>query len=275
MERPVVFDFLDYRAFLSESYHYRKQRDKYFSYRYFSKKAGFASPNFLQLVTSGRRNLTNDSIAKVAKGFGLKKNEREYFETLVYMNQAATLEERDHYYRKLIQLKGASEVRKLEKARYDYFSTWYHPVVREVVLFGERNQAAEEIAERMHPKISVKEAEKSLALLEELELIRKDRNGRWEQVEQNVSTGPEVRSLVVANYHRELLRLAAESIERDSPENRDISAVTLSVNRERISELKQRIASFRRELLETASTEERPDQVIQVNIQLFPLTQSE
>ena len=77
MEYPIVYDYSDYRAFLKDMYLFRKQHTKYFSYRAFANKAGFAAPNFLKLVTSGQRNLTNESIAKVAKGFGLKKRERE------------------------------------------------------------------------------------------------------------------------------------------------------------------------------------------------------
>ena len=81
MKRPVIFDYLDYRAFLKDMFCFRKWKDKHFSYRYFAGKSGFASPNYLKLVIDGDRNLTNGSIAKIAKGFKLKKQEREYFET--------------------------------------------------------------------------------------------------------------------------------------------------------------------------------------------------
>jgi uncharacterized protein (TIGR02147 family) len=54
---------------------------------------------------------------------------------------------------------------------------------------------------------------------------------------------------------------------------RDISALTLSIRRENFSELKSRIISFRKELMELASGEENTDWVVQINIQLFPLTE--
>jgi hypothetical protein len=38
-------------------------------------------------------------------------------------------------------------------------------------------------------------------------------------------------------------------------------------------ELKSRIISFRKELMELASGEENPDRAVQINIQLFPLTE--
>lgn len=76
MGQPVVYDYLDFRAFLKDLFVYNKERRGNFSYRFFSRQAGFASPNFLKLVTNGQRNLTNTSIAKIAKGFKLKKQER-------------------------------------------------------------------------------------------------------------------------------------------------------------------------------------------------------
>ena len=51
MDRPSVYDYLDYRSYLADMFHYRKHKAGRFSYRYFSGKAGFASPNFLKLVT--------------------------------------------------------------------------------------------------------------------------------------------------------------------------------------------------------------------------------
>ena len=82
MAKPVVFDYLDYRAFISELFVFQKKHVPGFSHRYFARKAGFAAPNFLKLVMDGKRNLTPASLAKVARGFGLNKREREYFERL-------------------------------------------------------------------------------------------------------------------------------------------------------------------------------------------------
>jgi len=272
MKRPVIFDYLDYRVFLKDMFCFRKWKDKYFSYRYFAGKSGFASPNYLKLVIDGDRNLTNGSIAKIAKGFKLKKQEREYFENLVFMNQAEDHEERDHYYRKMMSAKGYGHIQKLEKASYEYFSKWYYPVIREVVLFGSRRHTPLQIATLLKPNIKPKEAEKALKLLVELGLIQKNDDGCWEQCEKVVSTGPEVKSLVIANFHREMMQLAAKSIDQFPARQRDISAVTISTKNENMEEIKKRIAIFREDILELACSDSNDDQVIQINIQAFPLT---
>lgn len=275
MMLPNIYDYMDYRAFLNDMFRFRKQKDSYFSYRYFSGKAGFSSPNFLKLVIDGKRNLTNISLAKVAKGFGLLKQEREFFENLVFMNQAKDHEEKNYYLKKVMSIKGYTKVRKIEKKSYQYFSKWYNTAVREIIMFGGRDFTAEQVAETLNPRITPKEAEAAINLLMELGLIKKDKEGLWEQSDPALSTGPEVKSLAIANFHREMLKLASESIERYQADERDISALTLRVNSASIAEIKRRIIQFRRELLELALDEEDTDQVIQVNLQAFPLTKKE
>ena len=59
--RPRPEDHTDYRAYLREMVTYLKASRPQFSYRYFSRIAGFTSPNFLKLVAEGQRNLTPDA----------------------------------------------------------------------------------------------------------------------------------------------------------------------------------------------------------------------
>ncbi len=271
-ERPAIYEYFDYRAFLRDMFSFRKKKNRYYSYRFFARESGFASPNFLKLVMDGQRNLTNESVAKIAKGFQLKKPEREFLENLVFMNQAPNHEERNYYYQKMMAAKGFTEIRKIDKERYEYFSRWYCPVIREIVGYSNAPLEPEDIAPLLDPPITPKEARDALNLLLELDLIRKKSGGEWEKANKTITTGPEVRSLVVANFHREMIRLGAEAIERHPAEARDITSVTVSVRGDRMAEFKEKTAAFRRELLKMACEEEAADQVIQVNIQVFPLT---
>jgi uncharacterized protein (TIGR02147 family) len=103
-------------------------------------------------------------------------------------------------------------------------------------------------------------------------LITQRPDGNWEQVDRDISTGPEIKSMAAANFHKEMLQLATESIDRFNASKRDISGLTLSIQHENLPELKARLVSFRKELMELASYDENPDMVVQINFQLFPLT---
>ncbi|MDA8141568.1 MAG: TIGR02147 family protein [Desulfobacteraceae bacterium] len=275
MERPKIFDYHDYRRFLKDSFDYAKNNNGKFSFRYFAQRAGFNSGSFLKLVIDGKRNLTNESISKISKGFKLNKQEHDYFENLVFMNQASTHEIRNHYYKQMLSMKGYTKVNHIAKASYDYFSKWYYPAIREIVTFGNRKYTPEKIAGLLKPSISEKQAQEALDHLLMLGLIQKDQDGYWEQCDQHISTGKEVQSFIVAQYHREMLQLASDSIERFSSQERDITALTFSMDAKRMDELKQLIASFRDKIRSSFLENGYVNQVLQLNIQLYPLSKKD
>jgi uncharacterized protein (TIGR02147 family) len=65
---------------------------------------------------------------------------------------------------------------------------------------------------------------------------------------------------------------AIESIDLVPPQERDISSLTLCLSRGGLTAFKERIQRFRRELLELSAMEADPQQVVQINFQLFPLS---
>src|SRR5690349_7504160 len=93
--KVVVYDFLDYRAYLRAFYEAEKARRPSFSHRLFSRVAGLRSPNFLKLVMDGERNLGDESIPKFVKGLGLGAEEAEFFADLVKFTQAEGVAEKN------------------------------------------------------------------------------------------------------------------------------------------------------------------------------------
>ena len=71
-----------------------------------------------------------------------------------------------------------------------------------------------------------------------------------------------------------MLAKAAEAIDRVPPTERDISAITVSVSPERAKEIKTLIQRTRKEILAIADQDKDPERVMQICIQLFPLTRA-
>ncbi|MDO8643998.1 MAG: TIGR02147 family protein [bacterium] len=268
-----VFHYKDYRTYLKEWYQEAKKQHPAFSFRSFSKKAGFESSNFLMLVMNGQRNLTPDSLAKCIKGLGLNKQEQDFFENLVLFNQGKDLAEKDLYYKRLIKSKKFQQLKPIEKKQYEYYSDWYHPVVRELIAAKEFDGTPEWLADNIFPRISVAQAAKSLKLLEDLELIKKVGPNQWKQSDTILSTGPTLSSIVVHNYHKNLLDLTKTLMDHLPVERRDVSTMTLGVGKDRLGDIIKKVREFRQEILKMVSTETHPEEVVQLNIQLFPMTQ--
>lgn len=269
-----LFEYLDYRQFLLDYYAAQKQSRAGFSLRRFSEKAGFTSSNFLKLVMDGDRNLTEKSLVKFCDALGFNKQEREFFANLVRYNQADSHDDKNLYYKKLLQSKSFSSVKPMEREQYEYYSTWYHAVVRELITSSHFRGEPQKLIAKIHPSISLKELEKSIELLEKLGFIKKNDQDHWEMSQTIVTTGSEPKALVITNYHKDFLALAGTQIEKIPGNMRDISTITLGVDRSMIPELKKRIQNFRSEILKLVSTQTNADEVVVLAMQLLPVTKS-
>lgn len=271
-ERPNVFDYLDYRAFLRDHYVFQKGRGRGFSYRAFSRRAGLRSPNYLKLVIDGDRNLSGEMSGRFASACGLDGEAATYFIDLVAFNQATSANERNASYERLTTFKRYRQAHRLEMAHAAYHSTWYLPAIRELAARKDFEADPAWIASRLRPAIAVADARRALDQLFELGLLVTSARGDVKQGEPLVTTGAETTSLHIGNYHRMMMERAAAAIDDVPAAQRDISSLTLCMGADGLRRLKERIARFRRELLELSELETDPREVVQVNFQLFPLT---
>jgi uncharacterized protein (TIGR02147 family) len=268
--RPSVFRYLDYREYLRDFYRSEKQRRRTFSYRSFSRRIGVKSPGHLKRVVDGERNLTGTMALKYAKVIGLKSDEARYFSALVQFNNATSSSDRDDAYGTLVTFRRYREAHRLDVRHAEYCSHWYVPAIRELAARPDFRNDPEWIAAELRPAISAKEAAAALETLFELGFLR-DEGGVIRQRSPVVSTGTQTDWVHVARYHRAMMQRASEAIDNFPAEERDLSSVTLCVPKSDLPGLKKRVAQFRRSLL--SHYEDRPsEQVVQVNIQLFPLS---
>ncbi len=84
--RPNIYQYRSYQKYLKDIFDYKKEVNSAFSFRKFAAKADFSSASFLKLVIDGKRNLSMDSIAKVARGFELTTCEQAFLKLLVEMS---------------------------------------------------------------------------------------------------------------------------------------------------------------------------------------------
>ncbi len=274
-ERPSIFEYLDYRLFLREIYQYEKARRPQFSFRFFSRQAGFSSPNFLKLVMDGQRNLGKDSVERFCKALHLGAEEARFFGDLVALNQAASNDEANRAFERVSQSRRFQKARKIDGGMFEYLSNWYYPAIRELAGRSDFRDEPAWIARQLVPRITTAEAKTALKLLFELGLLVRGEEGRVVRGDPSLTTGHEVQSIAVVNYHRQMLERAAGSMELVRREQRDVSALTVCISAGTVTELKERIHRFRDELLERCDADPKGHAVYQLNIQLFPLSQPE
>jgi uncharacterized protein (TIGR02147 family) len=268
-----VFEYLDYRDFLKDFYEEKKSQHSFFSYRLFGAKIGI-DPSYLAKVIIKNRNISNDAIDAIAVFCGLKQREADYFETLVHFVKAKSLKESKLLFEKLLSLKNASAKPLLEN-QYAFYQKWYHSALRSLLEFYDFNGDYKALALQLSPPISAKEAKESIQLLEKLNLIKKDMNGRYRMTEVAITTGSQWNSLAIATFQEETIRLSMGSIALHPKKHRDISTVTMNINEENFEEIREKINEFRSSIIKFVHEQQSADRVVQLNIQLFPLSKME
>ncbi len=273
---PEIYQYLDFREYLRAYYDAAKEAVPAFSFRYFSRRAGFSSPNYLKMVMDGDRGLTETSLKQMVKGLELDKDEARFFKSLVRFNQATTVEEKNASFEQVAASRQFRSARRIDQSMFEYLSCWYYPAIREMAARPDFRADADWITANIFPTIKKKQAQKALALLFEMGLLE-ERDGVVVRGEPNLTTGHEVRSLAAGNYHRQMLKKGAESIETVPREHREVSGMTMCISNETFAEIKERIHAFRESLMEIAErdTGGTPDRLYQLNLVFFPLSRWE
>lgn len=265
-----IFEYENYREFLKDSYVRLKAKDPKYSFRFFSKLAGFSSSSVLKMIIDGRRNMGPQTIDKFTKALKLNTQEASFFRVLVLFNQAKTSEEKQSYAEALMHFQNYKKTHPLAESQYNFYACWYMPVVWELAGIRGFKNDPEWIAKRIIPNITPGQAKKAIADLTQIGLLTVAENGTLIKSQASLRTGDEVTSSAIAQWHREMIKRGAESIERTSREKRDISSITCSMSLATAKKMKEKVQRFRKELLDLAAEDPSPDMVYQLNFQLFP-----
>jgi uncharacterized protein (TIGR02147 family) len=269
-----VYSYSDYRLFLADHYAYAKAHHS-FSFRAFSQRAGIRSSNYLRLVIDGDRNLSAPMAARFAKGCGLTGDRAEFFCELVAYCQADSVAERNRGYERLFRFRPFRAVHQLAREQAAYHTEWYVPAIRELVRRADFQDDPAWIALQLEPKISPAQAEKALATLLKLGLLRRQPaqlGGRLEQTSELVTTGAGPLGHHIFSFHHMMLERAGYALDHSPRDQRDISCLTLCVSDAKRRELEQRVRAFRKELLQAAELDDKPERVVQINFQVFALS---
>ena len=270
---PEVFGYLDHRLFLSDWFVWKKSRNAKFSHRVFARRAGQKNPSLLSQVIAGRRNLTPRTTSAFCRAMALSEEDAKFFHMLVQLDRARTDSDRNRAWERISASRRFQQARRIEGASFRYLSRWYFPAIRELATRSDFQADPSWIAATLRPRITPVQAEDALSSLQEMGLLQADAAGRLRPAQATIATPHEIVDLAVHNYHAGMIKLASEAIARFPAEDRHLGAVTVSIPRAMLGELKAEIAAFQERLLDLCDRSEAPsEQVFQINLQCFPLS---
>jgi uncharacterized protein (TIGR02147 family) len=271
--RPV-FEYLDYRDLLKDSFEERKIYDPSFTYKKIAEALGLHTSNIFRVIQK-ESHLPARCQSRAVEFLGLTDRNASYFLLLVGYARERNGKARQEILEKAMALRDVNRVDLGEK-ELAYFRDWWVAAVRGVleVVDGRANPA--EIALKLQPKVNETQVSAALDLLQALGLVKKASSGRLVVREPHLGVAPSAEKVqAVRRYQRQTLALASESLERFPPEIRDVTTLTMAVDRDVFSHVRETLRECRLQIQKSSDEAKSPDRVMQLVMAYYPLTKVE
>ncbi|MBD3320567.1 MAG: TIGR02147 family protein [Chitinivibrionales bacterium] len=269
-DRPSVYDYLNFRAYLKDYIQYYKSENAAFTYRVLAEEFGFKSRSHYIDIVKGR-TLTPRYIHSYIKFCGLNKKEAEYFRALVGYNQAKSDTAKSKLFNRIIACSPNLETVQLENEAYQYFAKWYQPVMISILDLNRKENDHRKIAKKFNPPISAVQAKHAIKELVKLGFISwNDTQKRWEFHHKFFKCTDDARVLALKKFHRQMMDLGISAYKKDFKQQ-TFSTLTLSVSDRVKTEIDEMIADLRKRILDKIKSDTSPETVLQVNFQTFEL----
>ncbi len=264
-----IFKFSNSCEYLRYEYEKRKKVNRNFSHRYIGQKIGF-SPGYFSRILSGVKPLSPDMMEKFVIFFQMKHREANYFRNLVGYSQSSNANKKNDYYQKMLSLRKCKTVQ-LEQLNFEFFAHWSHSAIfslcRVETISTTDDYAA--IGKRFMPQLSAEAISKSLSLLEEMNIIKKNKVGTYKVVHSFLSSeGNE--SINIRNYLANSINGAVSALDLLPRDERKIQTMMLSLSESGYQKICSKIDSLRQEINEIVAEDKGIDRICQANFHLFP-----
>lgn len=265
-----VIEYEDYRLFMNDYYRWKKQTSA-FSWRDFTKKGGFTSPNHMKLVCEGKSGLSKTGVERAADAMDLVGAEREYFRQLVKFGQAKKDADKKAAYTEMKEIASAHKVRVLEGESMSFYESWKFPVLRELAPMMSGAKPLD-IARACGNAFSAEEVRNALAFLTRAKFLKKTADDVYEQVNRSLQMSVAAMPVLVREMHKEMASFAKDAVEKYPVDERNFTGVTMGIDDEDYAEILKELEKCRKRIISIASAKKGGNRVYRLNMQLFPLT---
>lgn len=241
-------------SILTQEYLTRLKRNSRYSIRAYSQALGISSGALSQIL-SRRRPLTEKQALKMLPYLNLEPKQAQQF---IDNFQNRSNRKKNQY----------DKFKTLKEDEFSLIAEWYHYAI--LNLMDTRNFRSDErwVAERL--SISTIEVQEAFLRLERLGFIKRQ-DDQWKTSGVSITTTHDIPVNLLKRAHEKAIEQARESIWQVDVNLRDITTISMAMNKKKLALAKKMIKKFRRELCQLVE-DKNGDEVYSLNIQLFPLT---
>lgn len=282
LKAPVISDYMDYRKYLADFYLFRREQTKTdlrpYNYQMFSAAANIKSPQYLRLIIDGKRNLSDDMVAKFAKALNLGRDHTDELRVLVHFTQATDPAERNRHLKALMELRVSQKIKsgEIDSKAFEQIPGWVAWILYSMTDLKNVKFDIQSLKQLLGEKATQDEIQQALnKLLESGQLVRDPETNEVKKARPLMENADNIPVALVRKLQAELLYLGMESLFQDEPLEREFGTVTLSLTEKEFEEIKFKLRQIRKQLTKDnsiARAQNPGERIYQLNIQLFPVT---
>jgi uncharacterized protein (TIGR02147 family) len=278
MQRPSPFDFEDYRAFLLAWRDWAQEFRRNFSYRWFMRRANSLNTSLLPNVITGRQNISAQMLPGFIQALELNQDEGQYFTLLVQLERAEP-EARRGILDRLRVLRRLHNAGLINGPIFRYLSEWYYVVIREMAACPDFHDDPVWISQRIRPCITVEHAADAMRILLELGLLKRDEHGIPRPSTTSIRTDDDALNEATRRYHTAMVNRSGDVLDEMSlgsgiGKRTRFLGLTVAIPRSRMPALIATLHEYQQNLLALCDEPgDPPDEVYQIALHLFPLTE--
>jgi uncharacterized protein (TIGR02147 family) len=275
MQRINVFQYKNPRQFLMDCLDARQKSDAGFSVRAWAKELQIGSHTLLLMLLSGKRPLRLKHVPAFAQNLKLSSSERLYFQALIQYDSATDPEEKQLCSVWLSELNPGTDFKTKEMDEFLVISHWVYTAIIMMTELNQFSGTGQEISRLLKGRISPVEAQSALMRLIDLGLIIRTTDGKLQATYDRITTRDDVANEGAKKYHRASIEAASRAIDEIPLDRREFQSFTMAVRHDKLPLAKEMIRRFRSQLSSAVGAEGDGDDVYQMNLHFFQLTESQ
>ena len=203
-----IFSYTDPASYLRDSLEEKKKANSSFSLRSWAQSLGMKSHGPLHAMLKGDRNIPKKYVPLLIKSLKLQKKEASYFEALVDLQRAKSIEEKKMYNDRL-KLLAPKETRETHDVEaYKFVSEPLHVFLFEMTQLKSFQNSIGWIKSKLRINENLKNIEETLKRLQNLEMLTPSEKG-FDRKIQHIYTAQDVMNKAIQEGHQKMCSIAA------------------------------------------------------------------
>lgn len=258
---------MDFRTVLNEELGFRQNENPSYSMRAFARDMGI-NPSQMSEVLGGKTGLSSKKAVVVAENLGLTEKETSIFKAMVEAEHGRSPQIIANARKVLEESQHSGNFQNLSMEGFRFISDWiYFPILSTMEL-DNYDGSIDFIGTKLG--LSNEETSEAIKTLLKLDIID-IKDGKFIISGEMFTTSHDIANQALKKFHKQHLRKSIEAIDKVDVKDRDITTMTMAIDKKKISEAKELIKNFRRSLCKLLESGDK-NEVYNLNIQLIPLT---